>query len=98
MDFASFTNDDHRNRYEPHNRNRLTHSIYIYKCHGLRIGRESIRFASSSPMMTSFSGSHFSFLPVSIAISPNSAGVSDRCATSAGVIVSRRLFTQSRKF
>ena len=49
-------------------------------------------------MIVSVAGSHLIFRPVSMAMTPRWPTLAERCATSAGAIVSARLRTQSRKF
>ena len=68
------------------------------KHQGLRMGRAVIRFASSSLVMHSRSGSHFSVLPVSIAMLAKWHMVAVRFPTSAWATGCVRVLTASRKF
>lgn len=65
---------------------------------GVRIARESMRFAPSSFTKRSFAGSHVTLRPRRIAISLIWQIVSDRTDSSMGDTASLRVLTQSMKF
>ena len=70
----------------------------VQRVHGLRMDRESMRAASSSPMITSLSGSHLIFLRVLMAISLRWLMVSDLTAAVMELTGCERVLMQSRKF
>ena len=63
-----------------------------------RIGLAIMRFPSSLLVKRSVAGSHFSFCPVRIAISPSRHAVQARCPFSIGATVGFRVLIQSIQF